>query len=82
MVRGKEDNHEEICGKSYDRPHRENSSALKCKNTYLCVYFLMKINMEFDARCEIHFIIYRLPLREPFVNVKLNRNFIACYMFL
>jgi hypothetical protein len=38
MVRGK-DNHEEMCGKNNDGPHRENSSALKCKNTYLCVLF-------------------------------------------
>jgi len=53
---------------------------ISVKNTYF-LYFLMKISMEFDTRYEIHFIIYRLPKRESFVNVKLNRKFIACYMF-
>jgi len=41
----------------------------------------MKISVEFDTRCEIYFIIYRLPKKESFVNVKLNGKFITCYMF-
>jgi hypothetical protein len=36
---GKIDKHEEMCGKSNDGPHREYSSARKCKNTYLCILF-------------------------------------------
>jgi hypothetical protein len=54
---------------------------ISVKNTYLYV-LLMKISVEFDTRCEIYFIICRLPKRESFVNIKLNRKFIACSMFL
>jgi len=56
------------------------SSAHKCRK-YLFVCVLMKISVELDTRCEIYFIIYRLPKREPCVNVNFNRKFIACYMF-
>jgi hypothetical protein len=39
MVRGKEDNHEVVCGKCNEGLHRENSSAHKCKKYLFFVLF-------------------------------------------
>ena len=39
MVRGKEANHEEVCGKCNEGLHRENLSAHKCKKyLFVCTF--------------------------------------------
>jgi hypothetical protein len=37
--------------------------------------------MDFDTRRAIYFIIYGLPKRETFMDVKFNGKFVACYIF-